>query len=669
MKNLIAQKRTGHMALASVCLSGLVGVNALAAEQALEILADNPDVVITGTRQVQQNLKIAAQVMVITREQIQESGVATVNEAVMKLAGVIGSPSLFGGSEYSLDLGGFGDTASSNTVIVVDGIPLREADQSEVRIASIPVENVERIEIQRGSANVLYGEGATAGVINIITRASTGRTTDAQSGSVSVALGSFGAKELRANVSKSFDALEVNVAGVDTRSDGYRDHSQSHTRSGQLSLKGKAEGVRWGMNVSREDMQAKTAGALTQEEFKANPRQAQALSLANDTQMKMNLERYGIFAEADVGPVVLRADVARKNRFYDAVAVQYGSRVPLTFDTSSNYLGLSARNVHQWAGVSNQWIVGMDSTHWDQSRLYPTQPSWGTVLLDSKAHSFYVRNEMDFSTYGVRVSAGWREESFKRHQLFAGADSQSDEHLQAWDLGLSKSLSSTQSVYVRYAKSYRVPNLDEFTTPIYDMNGAAINLLPQTDRTREIGWKYMDSAKRSAGVRLYRTALRNEIVYDPLQYGNINLDETRRQGADIYAQQAVHPQVHVMGSLGLRQSTMERGANANKYLPLAARQVASLRAEWTPVAHHKISLGWMYVGRQYISGDFANEQSMPSYALLDLRYGYRVGSWDLSAVVRNLTDKKYHSYATTTDGYSVYPDPGRSVTFMARYRF
>lgn len=668
MKNLIAQKRMGHMAFASVCLSGLVGVNAHAAEPPLEIRADNPDVVITGTRQAQQNLKIAALVTVITREQIQDSGVATVNEAVMKLAGVIGSPSLFGGSEYSLDLGGFGDTASSNTVIVVDGIPLREADQSEVRIASIPVENIERIEIQRGSANVLYGEGATAGVINIITRASTGRSKNVQNGSVSLALGSFGAKELRANVSKSFEALELNVAGLDARSDGYRDHSQSHTRSGQLSLKGAAEDIRWGMNVSREDMQAKTAGALTQEAFKANPRQAQALSLSNDTQMKMNLERYAAFAEADVGPLVLRADVARKNRFYDAVAVQYGSRVPLTFDTSSNYLGLSARNVRQWDGVSNQLIMGMDLTHWDQSRLYPTQPSWGTVLLGSKAHSFYVRNEMDFNTAGVRVSAGWREESFKRHQLFRGVDSQLDENLQAWDLGLSKSLTANQSVYVRYAKSYRVPNLDEFTSPAYDMNGA-INLLPQTDRTREIGWKYMDSAKRSAGLRLYQTALRHEIVYDPLQYGNINLDETRRQGADIYAQQAVHPQVNLMASLGLRQSTMERGANAGKYLPLAARQVASLRAEWTAMTDHKISLGWMYVGRQYIAGDFTNEQSMASYALLDMRYGYRVGSWDLSAVVRNLTDKKYYSYATTTDGYSVYPDPGRSLTFTARYRF
>ena len=98
---------------------------------------DNPEVVITGNRQVQQNLKVTGLVTVITRQQIEESGAATVNESIMKLGGVIGTPSLFGGNEYTLDLGGYGDTAASNTVVILDGIPLREADQSETRLSSL----------------------------------------------------------------------------------------------------------------------------------------------------------------------------------------------------------------------------------------------------------------------------------------------------------------------------------------------------------------------------------------------------------------------------------------------------------------------------------------------------------------------------------------------------
>ena len=124
-----------------------------------------------------------------------------------------------------------------------------------------------------------------------------------------------------------------------------------------------------------------------------------------------------------------------------------------------------------------------------------------------------------------------------------------------------------------------------------------------------------------------------------------------------------------MASVGLRNSSIQAGPNSGKYLPLSARQVATFRAEWQPKTDHRIGLGWMYVGRQYISGDFVNDQVMPSYALVDLRYGYRIDSWEISAIVRNLTDKKYYSYATTTNGYSVYPDTSRSLMLTARYRF
>jgi iron complex outermembrane receptor protein len=668
MKNSDAQMRMGLMALVLVCSTLFASARGQTLNLPLEIRSDNPEVVITSNRQAQHNINIPAMITVITREQIQDSGAANVNDAVMKLAGVIGTPSLFGGGEYSLDLAGFGDTSSSNTVFVVDGMPLRESDQSEIRISSIPLDSVERIEIQRGSANVLYGEGATAGVINIITRASTGMVKNAQTGTAALSLGSLGAQEVRANLSKSFDAVEIHVAAMDARADGYRDHSRSQTRSGQLGFKVNSGGVRWGLNFSREDVNAQTPGALTLAEFKANPRKAQSSSVLNDTQMKMNLDRQSLFAEVDMGNFTLKADLAHKTRVYDAIAVLYGSRTPLNFDTSSDYLGLSARNNSQWSGISNSLIFGIDSTQWDQSRLYPSQPLWGTVLLDSQTHSFYVKNETDLPNSGLRFSVGWREESFKRHQFFAGVNSNLDERLQAWELGLSKTITADQSVYVRYTQGYRVPNLDEFTTPAYDVSGA-VNLVPQTDRTREMGWKYFASTKSSAGVRFYQTSLRNEIIYDPAQYGNINLESTRRQGADLHANHAVHSKVNLSASLGLRQSTLESGPNAGKYLPLAARQVAGLRAEWTPNENHKLGLGWMYVGRQYISGDFVNEQAMPSYALLDFRYGFKTGAWELSAVVRNLTDKKYYSYATTTDGYSVYSDPGRSLLLTARSRF
>lgn len=670
MKKIVVPARVGRIALACAGLFAVGAVSAQSASSAWsELKSDNPEMVVTGNRQAQQNMKVAGLVTVITRQQIEESGASTVNESIMKLGGVIGTPSLYGGKEYSLDLGGYGDTASSNTVLILDGIPLREADQSETRLSAIPIEQVERIEIYRGSGNVLYGEGASAGVIHIMTRATAGRASKEATGSASFAMGNFGAQELRANVSKAYESLEINASVVDARSDGYRAHSRHEDKSGQVGLKGYGETWRWGLNVAAEDMHALTPGALTLAQFNANPKQAQPDSLANDTYMTLKTERYSAFAETMIDGVTLRADVAHKDRYYNAVAVQYGSRTPMTFETHSNYLGLSARKAFQLGQAESNFIVGFESNQWDQSRVYPTVPSFGTVLLNSDAHAFYVKSDTDYKASGIRLSLGWREENFKRNQLFTGTNTRLDERLHAWDVGLTKSLNAENALYARYAKSYRVPNLDEFTTPTYDTNSNPINLVPQTDRTSEVGWKYSDAARNAMGVRLYRTSLNNEIVYDPIQYGNINLDSTRRQGVDIYATYLPVKQLSLMASIGLRESTIEYGANSGKYIPMAAKEVASLRADWSPAAGHKVGLGWMYVGRQFISGDFVNAQSMPAYALVDFRYGYRISDWELSAVVRNLTDKKYYSYATTTGGYSVYPDPGRSLLLTARYRF
>ena len=90
------------------------------------------------------------------------------------MLGVPGRLDLYGGGDYALDLRGFGITADSNQVVVVDGIRINEADLGGTRLAGISIDSVERIEVIRGSGAVLYGEGATGGVIVITTKAGRG---------------------------------------------------------------------------------------------------------------------------------------------------------------------------------------------------------------------------------------------------------------------------------------------------------------------------------------------------------------------------------------------------------------------------------------------------------------------------------------------------------------
>src|SRR5207253_7825986 len=129
----------------------------------------------TATRFPDQSQSLPFGVSVITSTEIERSGATTINEALMRVLGVVGRQDLVGGGEYSIDLRGFGGTADNNQVVIVDGLRLSEADLGGTRLAGIPIESVERIEVIRGSGAVLYGEGATGGVIIVTTKSGAGR--------------------------------------------------------------------------------------------------------------------------------------------------------------------------------------------------------------------------------------------------------------------------------------------------------------------------------------------------------------------------------------------------------------------------------------------------------------------------------------------------------------
>ena len=129
-----------------------------------------PEVVVTGTRTAEEIQKVPASISVITAADIQRSSAKTAVDLLRREEGIVVRDLLGNGKAAQVDLRGFGETASSNTLVLVDGRRTNEIDLSGVDWAQIPVEQIERIEVLRGPGSVLYGDNAAAGVINIITK-------------------------------------------------------------------------------------------------------------------------------------------------------------------------------------------------------------------------------------------------------------------------------------------------------------------------------------------------------------------------------------------------------------------------------------------------------------------------------------------------------------------
>ncbi len=110
---------------------------------------------------------------VITAEDIQQSPAQTLPDILQSQAGIQLQHVSAGanGARDSVDLRGFGASAPSNVLVLVNGRRFNDFDLQGFDFSSIPINAIQRIEITRGNSGaVLYGDGAIGGVINIVTK-------------------------------------------------------------------------------------------------------------------------------------------------------------------------------------------------------------------------------------------------------------------------------------------------------------------------------------------------------------------------------------------------------------------------------------------------------------------------------------------------------------------
>ena len=150
-----------------LCVLSLLPVISPAAEPAEELTP----VVVSATRSEERDVKTPANIAVIDRTEIETSGAANRADLLRGHAGIQISDLFGDGSRPTVSMRGFGGNAQANTLILVDGRRLNNADLGNPDLNSIPLEDIERIEIVEGSGGTLFGDQAVAGVINIITRA------------------------------------------------------------------------------------------------------------------------------------------------------------------------------------------------------------------------------------------------------------------------------------------------------------------------------------------------------------------------------------------------------------------------------------------------------------------------------------------------------------------
>ncbi len=611
-----------------------------------------PETVVTATRFAEPAALLPLGVSVLTAQDIRDSGATTVNEAVMRLLGIVGRQDSYGGGNYQLDLRGFGSTADSNQVVILDGVRLNEGDLSSPRLSGIAIDTVERIEVLRGSGAVLYGEGATGGVIVITTKASAGKERRNRA-SVHAAAGSNSTRELSANATVAAGGFSLDVSGQKRDSDNHRDNFRSETDAGTATVQWEGSNVRIGARYAQDSLDSRLPGSLSAAQYAANPQQT---NTPNDWGRIRN-ERTGVFAEAQFGSWQIAADAGKRDKTLRSMSA-FG---PYDYNVDASSFSLRARNESKFGNLQNIVVFGTDYNSWDRT-------VFGAFGSTAEQHSraWYVKDDITLPT-GTRVSLGYRTERFDKETT--DTTDVINDSLHAWELGVSQPLSQNFTLWGRIGKSYRLANADE-------MPFNAVALVPQTSKDAEFGARWAQAGYKLE-ARLYRSSLENEIGYDPAGMGmfgpfgaNVNFDPTRRQGLELDGSWVATKTVNLRANLAWRNATFRSGAYSGADVPLVPRRTATLRADWTPIANHRLSGGVNWVSSQH--PDLANQCSMPSYTTADVRYAYQWQNVEFSLGIGNLFDRDYYSQAFScvagvTNG--IYPEAGRTVTAAVRVSF
>jgi len=193
-------------------------VSAQPAPVATQAVAEADTIVVSATRIPQSIRDIGVSVSVISRERIEELQAQNVGDVLAEVTDARVNSYGAMGAESEITLRG---SSKQQVLVMVDGRPVNVASVGTADLSMYPVDQIERIEVIRGPGSVLYGAGAMAGVVNIVTRNPPQKlTTD-----LAASYGTKNTRILRLDNGARIGDFGYLVMASQNASDGWRENS------------------------------------------------------------------------------------------------------------------------------------------------------------------------------------------------------------------------------------------------------------------------------------------------------------------------------------------------------------------------------------------------------------------------------------------------------------
>ncbi|MBR7520244.1 TonB-dependent receptor domain-containing protein [Pseudomonas juntendi] len=592
-----------------------------------------PDVLISASRQVESRTATSAANTVFTRADIDRLQPTSITDLLSRVPGVQVAPTGGRGSLPGIFIRG---TKAAQSLVLVDGVRIANDTSGDSGLQFLDVDQIERVEVLRGSRSAVYGSDAIGGVIQIFTRRS---NTPGLQPRLRIAAGSHQTVERSLGLSGGNDATRFNLgasldetAGIDSTgpsfaSDG--DHDAYRNQSFNLSLSHTfSERFEAGVNLldsrGRSEYDNPFGGfdPVTFESFGQKP--------------------YTDFSVSSLG-----------SYFAAQLSDAWRSRLELAHSenrddkrdklSAERFVFNTYRDQLTWQndlalGEQHTLLIGGD---WYEDRVHASTDFTEDSRWNRAVFAQHRYQGEQFSTeLGVRHD---------RNQQFGGQTT--------WSGSLTVPLNADNDVLLSYSEGFRAPTFNDLYYPQYSNP----NLDPEHSKSYELQWRSQLATTTRLETSLYRTDLRDAIVFGQDSIPR-NVASARINGLEMALSQQWASWRAQLGMALIDPRDRDTGHT----LARRARRTLSLDLD-RDFGRFSAGASWQAVSSSY--DDEANRNRIGGHSLLGLR-----GSWaasdevKLEAKLDNVLDRRYSRALYSYEGaYHPYREEGRTLLFSVTW--
>jgi outer membrane cobalamin receptor len=563
-----------------------------------------PEIDVAGQRP-QLPTTTPAAVSVVTQDEIAASGALTVADVLRMLPELAIKSSGGPGSLTTVSIRG---SSSTQVLILLDGVPLNRPDQPSVDLSSLPIQNVERVEVLRGPFSGQYGSNTLGGVINIVTKTAPETTVSGRAGSYGENVGTLSIGGKTGNLTYLLQGIWNGYSGF-TSDTGYN----KGTGTAKLELPTGPDSA-WTLTVNKYNGTVGTPGPLPADAQDPLATTTESRTLADLTWQKGQVD----------GPGAL----FRIYTLDDGVGFNSPGTGFHSFDEADMW-GAQAQVVLQ-ASASNLFTLGAEFQGQTVAHTDSVPTPFNNTGNDL---GLYLVDNWQIAPRAL-VTVGVRDDIY---QLYGA-------QVDPWG-GMVVLLSDRLSLRLAAGRSFRAPSFDE-VAPTFNGNP---NLQPEIAWQYEMGLDYALSPDLALHLGGYYTNATNLITSAPPLFVPLNVGQANITGGSIEIVGRITDRLFMRANY---TDQIARDASTGLDVIYVPRQMANLEVLYSFSAKTRVDVTVGYVGDRF--NDPANTQVVPGYWLTSITVNQAIGGgFGLQLGVANLFDVPYQA---TLD----FPEPGRT---------